>query len=206
MSSVWPASDEITLAHEGLSVRLRPSLRAASVYAQEPGFETLFRRIDQFHLATVADIITMTATDRKDAIAFLKSWEGEPLAAFVESVRSPIINLVAAFIPASEGNAPGTGELVAWPEVYRQLYHKATGWLGWTPRQAWNATPNEINQAFAGHIAMLKATGVLAPDKEEKQSDEYTPERLKQIDELGYDPAFDREGLRALKAKLARPA
>jgi hypothetical protein len=207
--SLWPASDEITLTHAGASVRLRPSLRAASILAQEPGFEALFRGIEEFHVGTVTDVIRMTATDWQDVTTFLDSLVGKPLINFVTTAKSPLMDLARAFIPAADSTAKGKagGTPMTWPEVYREFYNKATGWLGWTPRQAWEATPNEINSAYRAHVSMLKATGVLMADKVEQQSDAvYSPERLKQIDELGYDPAFDPAALRALKAKVARGA
>jgi hypothetical protein len=87
-----------------------------------------------------------------------------------------------------------------WPEVYRELYRTATGWLHWTPTEAWAATPTEINEAFAGHIAMLKAIHGSADDKPAKQTD---PDQAARNVADGLDPEFDRAGLRALKAKIA---
>jgi len=201
------ANDEVLLSHGGHSVRLRPSLRAVSVVEQEFGFERLLRRINERHLSTIAEVIRLTAVDYREADAFLKAMVGKPLGPFLDDTIPRLVDLVRAFIPepVQTLDRHKSSTAVPWPDVYRNLYHTATGWLGWTPRQTWQATPNEINHAFAAHIAMLKATGVLMSDKEEQQSDTgYTPERLKQIDELGYDPAFDASALRAFKAKIAR--
>ena len=41
---------------------------------------------------------------------------------------------------------------------------------------------------------MLKATGVLAPDKEDKRAEEYTPERLKKIEDR-YWKEFEKNDL-----------
>ncbi|WP_265519497.1 hypothetical protein [Nitratireductor luteus] len=202
------ANDEITLALGVSTVRLRPSLRAASYLERlHDGFAGLFRRVADFHLGTVRAIIMTAATDRHEASAFLARLDATPLKIVADTIAAPILTLVASFIPAPDDTAKTdpTAKPMPWPEVYRELYRTATGWLGWTPETAWNATPTEINEAFAGHMAKLKAIhGSPEGDGEDKQSAPYTPEQLRQIDAQASDPAFDRGGLRALKAKIAR--
>ncbi len=202
-----PAYDEIMLAlGDSWPVRCRPSLRAATHFVRLDGFADLPRRITEFNLGTIRDLITVTATDRQEASAFLDQIGRMPLQAVADAVVVPLLALVAGFIPASDDDARPADPKAApmpWSKVYRELFRVATGGLGWTPEAAWNATPTEINEAVAGLYDKLRAIHG-APEKDADQKpDAYSNERLRQIDELGRDPAFDRDGLRALKGKLA---
>lgn len=87
---------------------------------------------------------------------------------------------------------------------FQSLYDYATGWLGWTPAETWEASPVEIEVAFAAHVdRLIKMTPGASTESRTTAaaSPAYTPERLREIEELGHNPAFDREGLRALKAR-----
>lgn len=190
------AHDGITLALGGSTLRLRPSLRAASTLERlHDGFAALFRQIAEFHLGTIREIITITATDRQDATAFLSRIDRTPLRIVADTVTAPILALCAAFIPASDKDAKPdpNAKPMPWPELYRELFRQATGWLHWTPEAAWNATPTEIAEAFAGHTAMLKAIHGSAED-----------------DKPAYDPREEiseeqaRAGLATLKAQAGR--
>ncbi|GAB1363654.1 hypothetical protein MASR1M32_28900 [Rhodobacter sp.] len=46
----------------------------------------------------------------------------------------------------------------------------------------------------------LRLAGI--PSDKAKRPDIYTEERLQQIEEQGFDPSFDREGLQRLKEKM----
>ncbi|MHA6646408.1 hypothetical protein ACX3P1_28370, partial [Mesorhizobium sp. A623] len=61
------------------------------------------------------------------------------------------------------------------------FYEIATGWLGWTPETAWNATPAEILAAQRGLIAKLKAIHGTAEEKPDYDPrEEITPDQAKQ--------------------------
>lgn len=205
----FAARNEITMTLGAHAVRCRASLRAATHFVRLDGFADLPRRITEFNLGTIRDLITVTATDRQEAAAFLDQIGRTPLQAVADAVAVPMLALVAGFVPAADDDAKPADPKATpmpWPKVYRELFRKATGWLGWTPEKAWNATPTEISEAFAGHMEKLKAIHG-APEKDADQKpDTYSAEQLRKIEEQGFDPAFDREGLRALKAKLARAA
>lgn len=202
------ANDEITLALGGNTVRLRPSLRAATRLERlHDGFAGLLRNVAEFHLGTVRTVIMTAATDRQDATSFLAQIDSTPLKDVADAITAPLLALCAAFIPASDEDAKpqSSAKPMPWPAFYRELYRAATGWLQWTPEAAWNATPTEINEAFAGHIAMLKAIHG-NPDEADSKPNAYSADQLQQIDDQGFDPAFDRAGLSALKAKIQRAA
>lgn len=157
-----PAYEEVKLdlGGSGRPVTLRPTLRAAvHLERLHDGFPALFRRVDEFHLGTISEIIlSCSSRSRQDAAAFLTLRAGKPLFPFMLAVREPIQALCRAFIATpDQPPAEGSGKPLAWPDYYRELYRTATGWLGWTPDTAWNATPTEINEAAAGKFAMLRA-------------------------------------------------
>lgn len=154
------AYQSVLLEFDGNAVELRPTLRAASTLERlHDGFANLFRRVSEFHLGTIHEIIMQAATDRKEAIAFLRAAAHLPLQRFAEITQASVAKLCLGFIPAPDPAAKTTpnAKPQPWPAFYREQFRAATGWLGWTPEQAWNATPTEITEAFAGHIAMLKA-------------------------------------------------
>lgn len=200
-----PAYDEITLSHGKTTVRLRPSLRAAThLEAMHDGFETLFRKVEEFDTGTIKSIITISADDRGAADALMKSVAETPLGAFARATHAPVIALCRGLIPAASTEAKRSKPAksaapLPWSEVYRELYRIATGWLQWTPTDAWNATPTEIEQAYIGLLAKLKAIHGSADDPEDTGP---TPDQREANIAAGLDPEFDREGLRAMKARM----
>jgi hypothetical protein len=181
-----PAYDEIVLEHGSNAVILRPSLRAASTLERShEGFAGLFRRIGEFHTGTVREIILTAATDRREALAFLDAMAGQPLKTFMTVAQHAVADLCLGFMPQSDPSTkpPPNAKPVPWPKFYRELFRTATGWLHWTPQQTWDATPSEITEALAGHIAMLKAThGVTHED-----GDQADPDLDAQLDRTGLD-------------------
>jgi hypothetical protein len=85
---------------------------------------------------------------------------------------------------------------VTWPQVFAALYDRGTGWLGWTPEQAWSATPTEIDRAYRAHLEKLKA--IHGGGTDDKELD---PEQVERNIAAGLDPDFDRAGLHALKGR-----
>lgn len=196
------AAHGITLAHGGNTVRLRPSLRTAMTLERlHGGFAGLFRRLRDFDTATITTVIEVAATDERQASALLGTIANAPLKGFSQAAQAPLAALCEALMPMPpepSRNSSSKGKPMPWAEVYRELYRTSTGWLGWPPEAAWNATPDEITEAFNGHLAKLKAIHGAADD----DTDSTTPEQRDNNLAAGLDPDFDREGLRALKAKL----
>lgn len=191
------AYEEVTIAHGGNAVTLRPSLRAATILEERFGIPALFRALDDLNLTIISEII-LTMTSRQNAAAFLSSVPGRPLLPFFLSVRAPLVELVSMLTPAPDPKAkhkPTTGKPMTWVEVFAALYDRATGWLGWTPEQAWNATPAEIDRAYRAHLEKLKAIHGGGTDNKEPD-----PEQIERNIAAGLDPEFDRAGLHALKA------
>lgn len=206
--TVQPAF-EIDLEAHGYAVTLRASLRAAVAIDNLPGgFPKVWEQIGRQSLSQIRAVILATATDRQDAQHVLVATADKPLASFLDGAQAACLAVLACYFSdtaeATESRNLPAAERTTLRGYFQQLYGYATGWLGWTPAETWTASPAEIEAAFAAHIdRLVKLTPDLAPSDqpEVSASTHYTPERLREIEELGYDPAFDREGLRALKAK-----
>lgn len=198
-----PAYEQVTIAHGGHTVTLRPSLRAAATLVERFGFSGLEHGLDDGSLSVTSEIILHGSENQRDAAAFL-SLRGKPLSIFFMTVREPLFELVAMFVPKLDPNAKpsnGAGKPVEWSDYYADLFQKATGWLEWTPEAAWRATPTEINHAFTGYVEKLKA--VHGNSEDDKATNATDPEQAARNAAHGLDPEFDRAGLRALKAKIA---
>ncbi|MBB6357658.1 hypothetical protein ACFFTN_27585 [Aminobacter aganoensis] len=125
-----------------------------------------------------------TATDRREATAFLDQIDSTPLKGAADAITAPLLALCAGFIPVSDNDTKPQSNIkpMPWPDFYRQLFRTATGALHWAPEVAWNATPTEINEAFAGHIAMLRTIHGSPDDADPKSDDprqEIAPEKVK---------------------------
>jgi len=194
-------SEEVTVHYGRWSVVLRPSLRAAMTLERlHDGWPGLLLELGQFRLQTVQAIIRASAVDRNAAEALLASFAAVPITAVKEAVTAPLSALLtlvlAPMTETAEPTAPAAPK--PWADAYAELYRFGTGWLGWSPAETWAATPTEIAQALDGKLAHLIALNGGEGNAEDPAP--YTPERLREIEELGFDPAFDREGLRRLKA------
>ncbi len=201
-----PTYEQVTLAHGGNTLTLRPTLRAAATLEARFGFPALFRALDDLNLTIISQIILTASSPVQDAAAFLAGIPGKPLFPFRLAVCRPLADLISMFMPAPvqplDKQPVAAGKPLKWAEYYADLYSSATGWLGWTPETAWNSTPTEISRAMSAHFDRLVTTGVLVRDK---QNNGKIPdlEQVAQNEALGLDPEFDRAGLRALKAKIA---
>lgn len=206
-----PAFEEVKIAHGGNTVTLRPTLRAAVTLEAAFGFPAMFRALAEGNFTIISEIIRATANSRADAAAFLSVHPEGPLSSFFAAVRMPLIELVSMLMPApvqpldakAAVPTPSSAKSVTWPIFYAHQFEQATGWLGWTPEQAWNATPTEIDRAYSGHIAKLKAIHGSGEDDKTATAKATDPEQAARNAEAGLDPEFDRAGLRALKAKIA---
>lgn len=191
------AYDAIAVEFGGHTVFLRPSLRAAfHLERLHGGFPELLRKIEEFDTLTIWHVITAGA-DMESAEPLFAAAAVSPLRDFQRAAHGPCIALVAAFFPEepkADRKQHGDAAPKPWSELFKDLYGFATGWLGWTPDAAWNATPQEITDAFAAHIAKLKTI-----HGEEDTDTGPTDEQREQNAAMGLDPDFDRAGLLALK-------
>jgi len=202
-----PASD-IALTYGSNTVWLRPSLRAATVLERmHGGFVPLLQKVQQGHTGTLREIVLNSATDRAAGQRLVGAMKGATIVTIHKTLAEPAFALIAALMTPDKdqgeaAKAP-SGKPVAWGDLYADAYKIATGWLGWTPETAWSATLPEILQAFDGHIDQLKAVHGSAEDATNTTPAMSADQRQANID-AGLDPDFDREGLRALKARHSK--
>tara|TARA_R100000935_G_C2841561_1_gene171408 strand:- start:11355 stop:11966 length:612 start_codon:yes stop_codon:yes gene_type:complete len=198
-------ASDIVLRHGTLAVTLTPSLRAATLLERlHGGFPALLEQVQAFNVTTIIEIIK-TAGQAPDAL--LMALSDAPLRTIRDVTYVPIVQLLLAFGLISDDTDTDTtpkpapsGNPIAWPDLFAQLYKIATGWLGWTPATAWAATVQEINEAFHGLVERIKATsGTTAEDEAETT---ISAEQRQQNEALGLDPEFDRAGLHSLRARL----
>ncbi|MET3925992.1 hypothetical protein [Devosia sp. 2618] len=196
-------ADGIFVELAGEAYELRPSLRATMRLLRRHQLFGLIAAVEGFNITIIMDMLREAGI--KPALLL-----AEIATVGLGKVRNRLTGPLAEFALAIAGIDPDdttpikpvAGKPITPTEYHTQLFEIATGWLGWTAAEAWNATPAEIIAAQNGHVAYLKMTGVLVPVEGAKEPDIYTAEQLKEIEEGGLDPAFDRDGLAALKAKL----
>lgn len=205
--SFRPAYDVLVTYGLGSKVWLRPSLRAGiQLEAMHNGFPNLLVKVQQGDTTTLREIVTYAATDRGAAHDLLDTMAGATLTSVQQALIGPAFALLTALMTPDTRKDQGeaaeapTGKPMAWADLYADLYKIATGWLGWTPETAWTATLSEIMQAFNGHIEQLKAIHGGADDDAVAAPAMSADQQQANID-AGLDPDFDREGLRALKAR-----
>lgn len=152
------ATDEIALELSPLGpVWVRPSLRAAyRLERRYGGFDKLLSAVSQGNVTAIFNVIGEATGRSNDWLSAIK---GKALAPIIESLKAPLIRYVLALAGIDperpRKNSGGTGTTYA--EHHEKLFRLATGWLGWSPDDAWNATPGEIMNAYAGRAEMLKA-------------------------------------------------
>lgn len=197
-------ADGIYVELAGEAFELRPSLRAGMRLVRRHGFPRLFAAVQDFHLTVIMDVLKEMG--HKSSLIL------DDIAAFgLGRVCHRLTGPLTLFVLALAGHDPDdttppepiTGKPVEPEQLFAQLFRVATGWLGWTPEDAWNATPAEIIAARDGRtdliMDVLKA--VFGSTDEKPSAAPYTPDQLKKIEEEGRDPAFNRSKLHSLKNK-----
>lgn len=192
------AYDAIALEYGGHTVFLRPSLRAAMHLERlHGGFPELLRKLEEFDTLTVWHVITAGA-GKTDTDALFGYAAAQPLSGFYNAAYVPLFEFYKALTLQSSETDKQTESTtpLPWSDLFKQLYGYATGWMGWQPEAAWNATPQDITDAFEAHMSKLMAIHG-APDEDQ---DEPTHEQRQENVENGFDPDFDRAGLERLRA------
>ena len=162
------AAKPIVLRHGNASVVLRPSLRAGFRIAQRYTLAELRKGIDEFDFTMICHLAAIGADDPVKAVDFLAKHLADRGAIPRLQAHTPaFVEFVAQSLGLS-GDAQTTDEIEAdtsttapkEPDLVEELtglFKIGTGWLGWTPRDVWQATPAEIINAHDGLITKLKA-------------------------------------------------
>ncbi|WP_439559906.1 phage tail assembly chaperone [Roseinatronobacter sp.] len=198
--TVQPAT-EVLLHHGPHVVTLRASLRAAVALESLPGgIASVWDGIARQKLATFHAVIRASATDRAEADRLIAHAATHPLAHFAHCAQAACLALIAAYLPVDQGEATTSTGTSDKPlsEHFADLYRYGTGWLGWPPSEVWNASPAELEAAFMAHVDRLV---MLTPGADTPEDTAAKDAQRNANVAAGLDPDFDREGLRALKAK-----
>lgn len=184
------AEDEITidLGHEVIT--LRASLRAAfRLERRHGGFDKIVRGIADGNFSIMADVIREGADPRSSFADFLDCIDALPLRFAIERISEPLIAFVMTLTGVesdNKGEAKPDAKPISFAEYHTRLFKLATGWLGWTPADAWEATPAEITEAYQGRLDMLSAMFGSRKDDEDTitRPDENTRRELNAIGDL----------------------
>lgn len=190
---------ETDLSYGGHTVTLRASLRAAAALNDLPGgipgaWHSLMRQ----SYSGIRQVLLATATDRAGAQCLLASLSRKPLAPFLPEAQAACLDLMAHLLP-EPSNGPAEGKSMSWGEFIAASFKYATGYLEWSPAEAWAASPVEIDAAMIGHAERL---GLMngSDGTPEASGPVHSAAELELIAEGELDPEFDRHGLRELKA------
>jgi hypothetical protein len=153
------ANSETAISLDNETIHLRASLRAAFRLEQMyDGFQNLCEAIARCDLAASVDLIKAGTADPAAVDHYFNYLAANPMGEAVLAMREPLLQFVLLLSGADErSDGEPTGTPIPFGEYFTKLYRIATGWLGWTPEQAWNATPAEIIEAQRGRLEMLAA-------------------------------------------------
>ncbi len=141
------------------AITLRPSLRAAYVLERRyDGFDKLLRLVADGSLLAISDVIREGAGENT-VTRYLDSLEGMSLHIGIDRLAGPAAEFIFALAGADRSKPvqEAPGKPISFEQHHTNLFRIATGWLGWTPDEAWDATPAEIMEAYKGRTDMLAA-------------------------------------------------
>ncbi len=148
-------AEEITVIIANEQGQLWPSLRYAIQLERRPGsFGQLIRDVMDGSLTAAVEIIEPHCD-----LDFLPNRVFDQM----DKLQAPLLQYIAACAGVDRDDAPKAAKSgkpaksVPFRDYLEDLYKKATGWLGWTPQDALDATPAEIVLAYQGKLDMLKA-------------------------------------------------
>lgn len=152
-----PLADQFAVAIDPLqSIELRPCLRAAIRLERQYGFPALVRGVSEGSLTVLADIVRECAASRDDTAAILAL---RPIGKLVNTIAPACHSILPALAghDATASESTNTGKPIPFAEYFAQLFKIATGAIGWTPAEAYAATPAEIVAAMNGRTELLQA-------------------------------------------------
>jgi hypothetical protein len=134
-------------------IELRPTLRhALSLARREGSFAKLIADIEDGSLDAALTIIGQNYPIDQNLVLVSLNALTEPLLTYVLECAG----LNDALEDKVDDSTPNA-KPVSFEDHLTSLFKIATGWIGWTPQQAWEATPSEIIGAYQGRTEMLKA-------------------------------------------------
>lgn len=150
--------DKHTIAFAPGAIVLRPSLRAAfRLERKYNGFHNLFNAVVSGTMTAYSDVLK-EGTGRTSALTdYLDQAGDEPLVVKLDLLTPAVVAFLLTLSGSERDEKLAMGEPMAFVDYHTKLFGIATGWLGWSPEEAWNATPAEILEAQKAHREMLIA-------------------------------------------------
>lgn len=138
-------ADDIVVELAGEAFALRPTIRAGLRLVRRHGLPALAAAARDFNVAVIMDVL-------REAAIKPELLPAEIATIGLGNVRNKLTGPLSQFALAVAGidpddatmAQPPTGKRMSHTEFFTRLFEIATGWLGWTPEDAWNATPAEI--------------------------------------------------------------
>lgn len=170
--------ETITITIAGEVIVLRPSLsHALRLVRREGSFPALAKAIMEGSLTAACEIIRHHCH-----LPFLEA----RLLPELDVIREPLMAYIMACAgidpegKAKTDDGKSDAKPMPFPEYLEGLYRIATGWLGWTPGIALDATPLEIIEAYKGRVEMLQSI-FGSPVKEKETKFNFTDDNVKEI-------------------------
>lgn len=158
---------KITLRGEQLV--LRPTLRAAILLSQHYEIEDLLRGVIEGNSKVLTDIAMATLVEGtvvnrhklEELIIYFAITSDRVLDDFLNLTLGIIGTTRTDFEKASsdedDDDSLDNHERMTFAETTERLFMIATGYIGWTPEQTYNAAPREIVLAYQGRLEMFSA-------------------------------------------------
>lgn len=178
-------ADETKITVGSKTFTLRPSLRAAvRLHEDYNGLHNLYIAIGSGGVSAALDLISAACADPRLVVLLAYEVDKHALENSIWSIREQLQAFVLKLSGHDDagGEPASTGNPISYDEYFTTLYRIATGWLGWKPNAAWDATPAEIIEAQKGRIELLRAI-FGGEDKPESQS--LTPDLRDRLNAIG---------------------
>ena len=182
------APDAIMIDLDGAAFTLRPTLRAAiRLNRRDGGFPALVDQIVDGDLGAMANVID-EATDRQTSILDLLRDTAVNGVEHLAEIRDPLIaylgQLVDTGTKAQDQTAKPNSSTPSAPTITRaeylaRLFAIGTGWLGYTPAEAWACSPSELQAAYDGRLDLLKSIFGSGDDEKNKRQQIPLADRVK---------------------------
>jgi hypothetical protein len=178
-------ADESKITVGSKTFTLRPTLRAAvRLHKDYDGLQNLYAALGNGSVTASLDLISAACADPRLVILLAYEVDKSALEKCVWSIRDQLQAFVLKLSgcddtdsePASSGNP------ISYDDYFDTLYRIATGWLGWEPNAAWDATPAEIIKAKKGRIELLRA---IFGGEDKQDSESLTPDLRDRLNAIG---------------------
>ena len=154
------ASEDIVIRLEADRITLHPSLRAALRLARKyQTFAPVMKGIAEGNLTIMAELIVEGTAGQRRMASVLSRIARIPVIETLAAIQPPLTEFVLTLAGVDEadlGRPSASEQQVPFVEHFEGLFSIATGMLGWTPDEAWKATPAEIIAAHKGRIDLLQ--------------------------------------------------